>query len=105
MGPPKGPLFARSTSTWIHWWSPVASANRLTCSWVIRCQSLYPRWAPILSRRPSMPEIVVVMGRNATGSLEPDALVLPALGVQQQGQQGDLEHEAHDVDRERIAEE
>src|SRR5437868_9345201 len=24
---PKGPVAARSGSTWIHWWSPVASAN------------------------------------------------------------------------------
>src|SRR5690348_11398575 len=24
---PKGPFAARSGSTWIHWWSPVASAN------------------------------------------------------------------------------
>src|SRR4030095_15200933 len=28
---PNGPAFARSGSTWIHWWSPVASAN-----WSIR---------------------------------------------------------------------
>ena len=26
---------ARSGSTWIHWWSPVASANRSIRSWVI----------------------------------------------------------------------
>ena len=25
MVPPKGPAAARSGSTWIHWWSPVAS--------------------------------------------------------------------------------
>ena len=40
IGPPKGPAFARSTLTWIHWWSPVASANWLTRSWVISSQSL-----------------------------------------------------------------
>ena len=40
IGAPKGPARARSTSTWIHWWSPVASANWLTCSWVTVVQSL-----------------------------------------------------------------
>ena len=29
MVPPNGPAVARSTSTWIHWWSPVASAKRV----------------------------------------------------------------------------
>src|SRR5438445_13565360 len=44
---PNGPFAAASGSTWIHWWSPVASANRLICSCVISCQSLVPssRWA------------------------------------------------------------
>ena len=31
-----GPALARSTSTWIHWWSSVASANWLIRSWVDR---------------------------------------------------------------------
>ena len=35
IGPPNGPALARSMSTWIHWWSPVSSANWLTFSWVI----------------------------------------------------------------------
>ena len=35
MATPKGPSLARSGSTWIHWWSSVASAKRLTRSWVI----------------------------------------------------------------------
>src|SRR5438105_7286948 len=105
MGPPKGPDLARSTSTWIHWWSPVASANRFTCSWVTSCQSLYPRCCPVLSRNPSMPLTIVVMGRPyrrqadlsalSALSVEPDSLVLPALGMEQQGHQGDLEHEGH----------
>jgi hypothetical protein len=30
MGAPNGPAFARSGSTWIHWWSLVASAK----SWI-----------------------------------------------------------------------
>ena len=34
IGAPKGPSFARSGSTWIHWWSSVASANVLMRSWV-----------------------------------------------------------------------
>src|SRR5690606_26072709 len=46
MVPPNGPAAARSASTWIHWWSPVASANWLTCSWVTVCQGLCPRWLP-----------------------------------------------------------
>src|ERR1700704_161397 len=37
--PPKGPFWARSVSTWIHWWSPVASAKALISSWVTVCQS------------------------------------------------------------------
>src|SRR6266540_2580282 len=39
---PNGPFAAASESTWIHWWSPVASAKRLICSCVISCQSLVP---------------------------------------------------------------
>ena len=33
MVPPYGPLAARSGSTWIHWWSSVASANWSTRAW------------------------------------------------------------------------
>src|SRR5256885_11870889 len=39
---PNGPFAAASGSTWIHWWSPVASAKRSICSCVISCQSLVP---------------------------------------------------------------
>src|SRR5215472_14404693 len=42
MGPPNGPLRARSGSTWIHWWSSVASAKRFTRSCVISNGSLTP---------------------------------------------------------------
>src|SRR4051794_18837991 len=42
MVPPNGPAVARSTSTWIHWWSPVASANWFTRSCLIWIQSLVP---------------------------------------------------------------
>jgi hypothetical protein len=30
---PNGPAAARAVSTWIHWWSPVASAKALICAW------------------------------------------------------------------------
>src|SRR5262245_42294763 len=39
MVPPKGPVLARSGSTWIHWWSPVASAKALISAWVTVCHS------------------------------------------------------------------
>src|SRR5690348_14412303 len=42
MVPPKGPSLARSTSTWIHWSSPVASAKSSTRCWVISTQSVTP---------------------------------------------------------------
>src|SRR6266850_1608787 len=48
---PNGPDLARSRSTWIHWWSPVASAKRLICSWSIVCQSLCPRCFPTMPGR------------------------------------------------------
>src|ERR687886_1887168 len=60
MGPPKGlSRFARSTSTWIHWWSWVASANLSTWSWVISTHSLWPRCWPTFASTPSMPSTVV----------------------------------------------
>ncbi len=62
MAPPKGPVLARSGSTWIHWWSPVASANRLTRSWVIVCHSEWPSCLPASSWKASTPSTVVVMG-------------------------------------------
>ena len=55
MRPPKGPAFARSGSTWIHCWSPVASANPCTRSWVISSQSLSPTWRPTSASNPSTP--------------------------------------------------
>src|SRR3954454_13597894 len=62
IGPPNGPAFARSGSTWIHWWSPVASANRLTWSWVISVQSVYPMCSPTRALRSSMPEKLAMRG-------------------------------------------
>jgi hypothetical protein len=41
--PPNGPSFAaRSGSTWIHWWSPVRSANVSIRAWSISCQPEVP---------------------------------------------------------------
>src|SRR5215207_10684469 len=61
MGPPKGlSALARSTSTWIHWWSPVASANRSTCSWVTSCQSLLPSSVPTSPGTSAMVVVVVM---------------------------------------------
>src|SRR4051812_20116606 len=59
IGPPKGlSALARSTSTWIHWWSPVASAKRFTASWVTSYQSLVPSSWPT---RPGSSAMVVVV--------------------------------------------
>src|ERR1700688_83644 len=118
---PKGPDAARSGSTWIHWWSPVASANRFTCSWSITCHWDHPRCCPESFWSSSMLETVVVMSATLCGaprsspeggvralhrtrrpsSLEPDALVLAALGVEEQG-----EEETHEdqVDGQKAAE-
>ena len=52
-------LIARFGSTWIHWWSPVASANWFTCSCVIVTQSLCPRCCPTRPCTPSIPSTVV----------------------------------------------
>src|SRR5689334_18232767 len=52
MGPPKGlSALARSTSTWIHWWSPVDSANSWMRSWSTTTQSVGPSSVPTRSRR------------------------------------------------------
>src|SRR5918997_1972941 len=64
MGPPKGPALARSGSTWIHWWSPVASANCCTRSWVTSSQSLSPTCCPTSAVRPSTPSTTL---GSATG--------------------------------------
>src|SRR3712207_2333133 len=46
MVPPNGPALARSTSTWIHWSSPVVSAKASTRAWVTSSQSLLPSTSP-----------------------------------------------------------
>src|SRR4051812_22445207 len=68
MVPPNGVSRARSGSTWIHWWSSVASANASTRSWVTSCQSLTPSSSPILDFSSSGPVIV-----SMPGSLSPVA--------------------------------
>ena len=65
IGPPNGlSAFARSTSTWIHWWSPEISAKPLIISWVTVRQSLGPTVSPTRPCSSSMPLMVVgAMGR------------------------------------------
>src|SRR5580658_8739157 len=96
IGPPKGPLAARSGSTWIHWWSSVASAKRFTRAWSTRNQSDQPRCSPDRARNSSGLWTVVVM-RVTLFSTEPDALVLAALGMQEQRQQHHGEEQTEDV--------
>src|SRR5215471_17611861 len=47
---PNGPCAAFSGSTWIHWWSPVASANSLMRSCVTSSQLLGPKVSPAFTR-------------------------------------------------------
>src|SRR6476661_7716399 len=74
MGPPNGPVLAFSTSTWIHWWSPVAWANRFTCSWVTVIQSLVATSWPTSAGR-SASEAMVLMaplyGRAVRSVVQP----------------------------------
>src|SRR3954452_14289405 len=60
-------FFARSTSTWIHWWSPETSANLSMSSCVTSRQSLGPICRPISALSSSMPFTVV--GVLIAGSL------------------------------------
>src|SRR3954452_9116820 len=62
MVPPNGVSFARSTSTWMNWWSPVTSANSLIASWVTSCQSLTPSSWPMWDLTSSMPVRVSMAG-------------------------------------------
>ncbi len=50
---------ARSASMWIHWWSPVASAKRLTRSWVTSSHALLPRSFPARALISSSPFAVL----------------------------------------------
>src|SRR5690348_6784882 len=69
MGPPKGLSFlARSTSTWIHWWSPVASATRSTASCVTSYQSLLPSSWPVRPGSSAMVVVVVMRVASVVGA-------------------------------------
>src|ERR1700742_1959722 len=60
-GPPNGDsAAARSGSTWIHWWSSVASANVFTRSWVTSNHSLTPSTCPF-SEGTSASVVVVLL--------------------------------------------
>src|SRR5574343_596963 len=51
IGAPNGPCFARSTSTWIHCWACVASANCWTWSWVMVSHSVVATCWPTQAAR------------------------------------------------------
>src|SRR4051812_35533958 len=96
MVPPNGPLLARSGSTWIHWWSPVASANMFTWSWVTSCQSLEPRCSPSCALR-SLTSIVFAMDDDASHASNRSAgfeRLRRAPHVDDARHDGDLEAEA-----------
>src|ERR1039457_3594733 len=59
--------FARSTSTWIHWWSSVASAKVFTRSWVISIHGLVPSSWPLSEGSSAM--VVVVATRVPPSSV------------------------------------
>ena len=63
----RGPSAARSTSTWIHWWSSVASAKVFTRPWVISSQPVVPRSLPARARSPSRPWTTVVVPSDGVG--------------------------------------
>src|SRR5919107_634324 len=65
-------VLARSTSTWIHWWSPETSANLLMSSWVSSRQSLGPIVWPTSPLSSSIPFTVVgVMARSISTAVVP----------------------------------
>src|SRR3954465_15618401 len=75
MVPPNGPAAARAGSTWIHWWSPVASANASTCACVISCHSVTPSSLPAAACSSSMPVIVVMAANPNRARREPGPLL------------------------------
>src|SRR5687767_12852823 len=74
-------VFARSTSTWIHWWSPETSANLWMSSWVTSRQSLGPMVCPTSSLSSSIPFTVSVMAGEAISTV-----VVPRLRVERLAQ-------------------
>src|SRR3984957_20498305 len=64
IGPPKGDsAAARSGSTWIHWWSSVASANVFTRSWVTSNHWLVPSTCPFSDGSSARVVVVVLLMR------------------------------------------
>src|SRR3954464_8297007 len=93
IGPPYGlSFFARSTSTWIHWWSLVASANWLTASWVTSYQSLVPSSWPTRLGSSAMVVVVVMPAilpaRAAALSAGADDVHKPDLLARDAGREG-----------------
>jgi hypothetical protein len=77
--PPNGPSAARCGSTWIHWWSSVASANRSTRSWPISSHSVGPSSVPSAatnSSSPSNSQGAAVPAYTVTGTV-PAGYALP----------------------------
>src|SRR5829696_1028603 len=70
MVPPNGVSFARSGSTWIHWWSPVASAKASMSFWVTSCQSETPSSSPSACLSSSSP-VMVRMAGTVSGHYRP----------------------------------
>src|SRR5215217_1128483 len=66
MVPPKGVSFARSGSTWIHWWSPVASAKASMSFWDTSCQPETPSSSPSACLSSSSPVMVRIAGTLCT---------------------------------------
>src|SRR4051794_21930236 len=84
MVPPNGVSFARSGSTWIHWWSSVASANASIASCVTSTQSLTPSSSPTFALSSSSPLMTVAAIRDRIlwprAFRQPRGLDAPQLG-------------------------
>src|SRR6476620_2941608 len=71
MVPLNGPFAARSGSVWIHWRSPVASANWSTCCCVTFIQSVVPSRCPTsLSRSVGASRIVVIQSLSRSSVVQ-----------------------------------
>src|SRR5512147_2355263 len=90
--PPGISRLARSTSTWIHWWSPVASANLLIVSWSMVTHSETPKSSPIWFFRSFGVSITRMLASSLrSGRRAPEArqgrVQLHAEGVERHGDQ------------------